>query len=201
MAVIYRLWNDQDELLYIGSSKSALSRLTDHLNGKEWASEISSVTLEHFSELDDARSAEIDAIHFECPKYNIQHRSSWQSVDPVELSQRLTPAEKRRFASLLSGLVGYLPACTDHYCSFRESFRVVAKWLYEPSSTVEQMADLMRLLRYANLLGLGDGYRTCEGEEPPTDQIRDGIDLSIDAQKMNLHEIRFFEEEYGNALQ
>ena len=67
---VYRHFNSDGCLLYIGSSKDILSRTAQHNERADWFHEISTITIEHFSSVDDARIAEKTAIEREHPKYN-----------------------------------------------------------------------------------------------------------------------------------
>ena len=67
---LYRFWND-DELLYVGISLNVFARITQHKRDKEWFSEISNITVEHFDTREKALDAEAKAIKTENPKYNL----------------------------------------------------------------------------------------------------------------------------------
>ncbi|MDM5264777.1 GIY-YIG nuclease family protein [Sulfurovum sp. XTW-4] len=69
---LYRHFDKDDNLLYVGISISALQRLSQHKDVSGWYHEISKITIEKFSSLDDARKAEKHAIWNELPKYNMQ---------------------------------------------------------------------------------------------------------------------------------
>jgi predicted GIY-YIG superfamily endonuclease len=97
---VYRLWNAQKELLYVGISKSLMTRIDQHDKGKEWGAEIDEVTAKSYSSRDSARTAEIQAIKKENPKYNIQDRGpvnffalSRQQWDAMDEEQRLLTAD------------------------------------------------------------------------------------------------------------
>lgn len=70
---LYRFWNADGVLIYIGISLSAIQRLSQHKNDKSWETEISTVTIERFDDRDHALKAEKRAIMTEAPKYNITH--------------------------------------------------------------------------------------------------------------------------------
>jgi excinuclease UvrABC nuclease subunit len=81
---LYRLWDDNDQLLYVGISKSAMARLTQHQRNKEWSQEIAKVTIESVGSRDEAQRLEKIAIQNEQPKYNIQHAG-----DQINLTNQL----------------------------------------------------------------------------------------------------------------
>jgi len=75
--ILYRLWNAENKLLYIGISKSAMVRLSEHQQTKEWATEIHNITLEYFDSRELCLLAESKAIKSEKPKYNIAHNQQY----------------------------------------------------------------------------------------------------------------------------
>lgn len=88
--VLYRFWNADHELLYIGVTQNIHVRLAQHLQTQPWAHEIAAITVQLFRLYEYAREAEGSAIHSERPKYN-QH-------DPVRTRlrrQHQRPRQKR----------------------------------------------------------------------------------------------------------
>lgn len=71
---LYRHFSADDELLYIGISVSALSRLGQHEKHAPWFGQISRVTVEHFETRDEALEAERLAIQTENPTHNKHHK-------------------------------------------------------------------------------------------------------------------------------
>lgn len=78
---LYRLWSADDQLLYVGISRSALGRLGQHAGDKHWIHEVASVTIESYETRAAAASAEIRAIRTEEPKYNVAHNSNSATKD------------------------------------------------------------------------------------------------------------------------
>ena len=74
--VLYRLWDKDDNLLYIGISYNPIKRLDGHCVDKPWFSEITAITLEHLPTRTDASEKEIKAIKKENPKYNLAHKDT-----------------------------------------------------------------------------------------------------------------------------
>jgi hypothetical protein len=70
VAVLYRHFNDDGVLLYVGVSKKGLSRLAQH-QSSPWFREIAMTTFEHFVAYEWALAAERDAIEKEDPLYNV----------------------------------------------------------------------------------------------------------------------------------
>jgi predicted GIY-YIG superfamily endonuclease len=72
---VYRLYNDANELLYIGMSGRVLSRIENHKQSKPWRHEIATVRAVRFPNRGAARKAEREAIRLENPKYNVMHKA------------------------------------------------------------------------------------------------------------------------------
>jgi predicted GIY-YIG superfamily endonuclease len=72
MVELYRHYDSDDTLLYVGISLNAVARLYQHKKSKHHE-QIKKVKVEQFPSKEDALSAEKDAIVNEKPKYNIMH--------------------------------------------------------------------------------------------------------------------------------
>ena len=71
---LYRHFNANGKLLYVGISLSALQRLSQHADHSDWYNEISRVDMEHFCDRPSAMAAEKKAVTSEGPLYNIHHK-------------------------------------------------------------------------------------------------------------------------------
>jgi len=81
---IYRLYDSANVLLYIGISKSALVRLTQHLDSQPWADEVANVKVEHHDvSRRQIESMERAAIIAERPRHNVVHNGQTRSLDTV----------------------------------------------------------------------------------------------------------------------
>jgi predicted GIY-YIG superfamily endonuclease len=69
---LYRHFNSDGVLLYVGISINAVLRLSQHRQMSHWYDEIANITLESFETRAEALKAETHAIQNEKPKYNIQ---------------------------------------------------------------------------------------------------------------------------------
>ena len=69
---LYRHFDAEGRLLYVGISASAVQRLAAHKIKAPWASQISKVTVDHFATRPDALFAEQVAIRLEAPLHNIK---------------------------------------------------------------------------------------------------------------------------------
>ena len=72
---VYRLYNDENELLYIGISWSALHRLAQHAKNQPWWHEVATIKIQSYPACTRtmAMLIEREAIIREKPKYNIAH--------------------------------------------------------------------------------------------------------------------------------
>lgn len=70
---LYRHFDADGVLLYVGISIDHISRLLQHRYGSDWFYDIASVTIEHFDTPEEAVEAENLAIVGEKPVYNKKH--------------------------------------------------------------------------------------------------------------------------------
>lgn len=71
--VLYRVFNDAGDLLYVGATTNPGSRFNHHALHKPWWDEAASMTMERFATVDELMVAEADAIATEGPRYNEIH--------------------------------------------------------------------------------------------------------------------------------
>lgn len=76
---LYRFWDKNNTLLYIGISNNFLGRITQHTSTAEWFPQASYVTLEHFDSRLEVEQAEKNAIKSELPLYNKTHNPIYES--------------------------------------------------------------------------------------------------------------------------
>lgn len=69
--VLYRFFDADDQLLYVGISLQGLRRMSTHQATKPWWPTVVRTSLEHFPDRESAREAERVAIAEEGPLYNI----------------------------------------------------------------------------------------------------------------------------------
>lgn len=70
---LYRMYDDADNLLYIGISKSAFARFEQHCQDKPWINEVTRWEREQHPTRSAALAAEHKAIKAEHPRYNVVH--------------------------------------------------------------------------------------------------------------------------------
>lgn len=94
--VLYRFYDIDERLLYIGKSIDLRTRFVSHMRTKLWWNKVVKMVTEDF--LDDLQllNAEKEAIINENPIYNIQHKqSSIILTDNVDMCNLLLEASKR----------------------------------------------------------------------------------------------------------
>ena len=67
---MYRFFDGQGRLLYIGATSCFPRRLREHARDKPWWDDVARIDIEHFSSLKAAQTAEVEAIKSEKPLYN-----------------------------------------------------------------------------------------------------------------------------------
>jgi predicted GIY-YIG superfamily endonuclease len=103
MTCLYRHFDKEGALLYVGVSLSAVQRLSQHRDGSHWFAEIATVKIEPFKDRKEALAAEREAILKENPRHNLK-RPSVKEVRTAEDVQ----ADKSR-ADLVRRLVQFNP--------------------------------------------------------------------------------------------
>lgn len=101
---LYRHFDREQKLLYVGVSISAVKRLGEHALHSHWHSQIANVTIEHFETRKEAIAAEKEAIESEKPLHNIAHNKSKKDRPLSEYERQL---EARR--NLYSRTVNFKP--------------------------------------------------------------------------------------------
>lgn len=71
---LYRHFNAEGTLLYVGISLRPFSRFKEHNTHSEWADQIANMTIEYFPNRMEAMAAETKAVQEENPAHNIRLR-------------------------------------------------------------------------------------------------------------------------------
>lgn len=87
MTNLYRHFDANGALLYIGVSLNALKRLSQHQNLSPWFASISNVTIETFETKQEALLAERHAIERENPKFNIERLGARRLLESPALAK------------------------------------------------------------------------------------------------------------------
>jgi len=99
---LYRHFDANGVLLYVGVSLSAIERLRQHRDASHWSREIARVEIKWFLHRSDALNAEREAVRKENPKYNVQHRPQRIGPSPkgTGLSRQELTARLVRFEAM-----------------------------------------------------------------------------------------------------
>lgn len=76
MNILYRIFDADGALLYVGATTNPALRLDDHSRSQPWWPEVATITLQHCFDWDEMNTEEIRAIREENPKYNDLHSST-----------------------------------------------------------------------------------------------------------------------------
>lgn len=95
MNVLYRFFDEDGTLLYIGITNNVWNRFKGHAKSQPWWELVATATFEHYGHRDALERAESLAIHQECPKYNVIHNAA-EKPDPIhELLNRVAYLEAK----------------------------------------------------------------------------------------------------------
>lgn len=72
---VYRIYNAEGVLLYVGSTVCPEFRMRNHASKARWWDVAKDFTFERFDTEEQARAAEVEAIRNEFPRWNIHGRS------------------------------------------------------------------------------------------------------------------------------
>ncbi|MBV8664654.1 MAG: helix-turn-helix domain-containing protein [Hyphomicrobiales bacterium] len=103
---LYRHFDAEGRLLYVGISLAALTRLAQHKERSHWFAAIATVTIETFATREDAIQAETLAIQTEAPRFNIKMA---QGADEDPDASRLGISRSQ----ILAQIVSLNPVYTD----------------------------------------------------------------------------------------
>jgi len=132
---LYRLYDDNDTLLYVGISYSAIARFVEHRADKAWIADVKHIHIEDLGDITRVQALKIESrvIADERPLRNIaknQHRDAatdasltdhW--ISPENVIQILRMPEWQQLASALSHLLNRLDP--DHGFDTRDIMRML----------------------------------------------------------------------------
>lgn len=87
--ILYRWWDADGNLLYVGKSISVLSRVEQHRNNSEFFDEATTMTIERYPDERTLADAEVAAIRAERPTYNIIYNREAEMADERTLSPEM----------------------------------------------------------------------------------------------------------------
>lgn len=83
---LYRFYNKDERLLYVGISLSAATRASQHRTQKPWWPDVARMDVEHLATREAALGAERRAIWAEHPMHNIAHNHTGSDrMQPIEV--------------------------------------------------------------------------------------------------------------------
>lgn len=86
---LYRYYDDQGCLLYVGISLSAVKRASQHKSESHWYCQAATITIENCKTRIEAEKKEIAAIRKEMPKYNVVHNYGGANQVPRRISRNM----------------------------------------------------------------------------------------------------------------
>lgn len=92
--VVYRMYDADDHLLYVGCSSQWGTRLTQHSQDKPWHDQVVRVTLEHFDDWREALRVEGLAQERENPVHNVVRNGKLPNLKARLNEKRQAHAEK-----------------------------------------------------------------------------------------------------------
>jgi len=151
---LYRLWDSKGGLLYVGISKSALGRIGQHFQEKEWASDIASMTIEHFPDRASVERAEKYAIARENPLHNKQRFGGLLNEKPIEdLWSLMSNAERRMVGQVMTNISDSMRVDDarvaqrdENYLTLAGAIWKVGHWFQQDAKPQEMVNDLIFLV-------------------------------------------------------
>lgn len=99
--ILYRWWDAEGNLLYIGKSTSVLARISSHSRYSSFFDEAASMTIERFPDEITLGFAEVEAIRAERPPYNVVHNREIEMTEEEALSPEMHQAMCRAMDAAL----------------------------------------------------------------------------------------------------
>lgn len=93
---LYRHFDSNKKLLYVGISLNSVARLAQHRDTAHWFDDIANVTIETFSTREEALTAERKAIVNENPVCNIYHKRTLKEIEQEENLRAAEFAQKAK---------------------------------------------------------------------------------------------------------
>lgn len=160
---LYRHWNENGDLLYVGISIKPFHRLEQHGVGSHWSSEIRNVTIEYFESREEAENAERAAIATEFPLHNVVHNGDggikeieFRETEKKEYPYNSDIDDHVLFHATRRGAYGTEP---DEVFSAIESDPVIIQRYGSVCLITRDMFDrsLDRLAAAGRIISVGDG--------------------------------------------
>lgn len=119
---LYRLYDGDGDLLYVGIAGNPGRRFEQHRKDKPWWRSVAITRLEHFDTREEAMAAELEAIRAENPRHNIVGRRTPATPTDTHVGQRVYT----RRATRVAGTARYF--CHDRWGQDRTSDELHLVW-------------------------------------------------------------------------
>lgn len=103
--ILYRWWDADDNLLYVGKSTSVLARIGSHKRYSSFFDRAVKMTMERYPDQLSLAEAEVRAIRAEHPPYNIVHNGYVEMPDDPELEQKMHVEMAQAIDEILAPIV------------------------------------------------------------------------------------------------
>lgn len=164
MTSVYRHFDADGQLLYIGCSINPLQRLESHKQQSDWFDSIATVTIENYRTHSEALAIEASAILGEQPLYNKVHKKKRKvRTSKIEAKPAYVPTEKD-IESMRQALVwGYIHRALSipELRKFARSDRT--EWLKE-NAELYKMAETFAAQFKGNYFKGFDALSFCDNE-------------------------------------
>jgi predicted GIY-YIG superfamily endonuclease len=168
LTALYRMFDEQNNLLYVGISQNWFDRLATHKAEKIWIDETKSITLDWYADTASAAIAERTAIRWENPKYNkqsvVSHTKQWQHFEMLWL-----PVNLQRDAFHLD-VVTRVNKIKNNSHVFSDNWH---EWALSNVLWDLSTSDEMLTLECQECVSLGESWWILEGHAAVCDQKRE----------------------------
>ena len=101
--VLYRAFDANEKLLYVGQSTSVMGRLKEHIKSSEWSGFVNNITFQRFANERQLFRAELKAIQEEKPMYNKTHNRKYkEQIIELRLKIKQIKDEQRKLKADMS---------------------------------------------------------------------------------------------------
>ncbi len=105
---LYRLYDAEDVLLYVGVTLDLKQRLNNHATQQPWWLEVARIKVTHLSSREDSETLERAVIQLDRPKYNVTHNRNRMEID-IEQYAEIENARRERLLIDLQQVWGDAP--------------------------------------------------------------------------------------------
>lgn len=153
---LYRLFDANDQLLYVGISKSAIHRLHQHLEQQPWGDQVASQRIERFPTRQAVEAAEKQAIEREAPIHNVIYNKAKRFTAASGQNPReVLKVNDVAALGLINGQcpIGQVEAVSAMHVRLRPKSFITGS--YELPSIVCRLVDIQEM-RFASFVGAHD---------------------------------------------